>query len=59
MKAAIPRDDGHLYDCLVVGGGISSSTLAHNLHSSHGVDILLCESSDRLGGNVRSATGGR
>ena len=56
MKAAIPRDDGHLYDCLVVGGGISGSTLAHNLHASHGVDILLCESSDRLGGNVHSAT---
>ena len=56
MKAAISHDDGHLYDCLVVGGGISGSTLAHNLHASHGVDILLCESSNRLGGNVRSAT---
>ena len=56
MKVAIPHDDRHLYDCLVVGGGISGSTLAHNLHASHGVDVLLCESSDRLGGNVRTAT---
>ena len=39
-----------------MGGGISGSTLAHNLHLSHGIDILLCKSSDRLGGDVRSAT---
>ncbi len=30
--------------------------LAHNLHLSHGVDIHLCKLSDRLGGDVRSAT---
>ena len=39
-----------------MGNGISCSTLAHNLHLSHGIDIHLCKSSDRLGGDVRSAT---
>ena len=29
-------------DCLVIGGGISGSTLAHNLHRQ-GVDVLLAE----------------
>ena len=34
-------------DCLVVGAGISGSTLAHNLHRS-GVDVLLA-TSDHFG----------
>jgi oxygen-dependent protoporphyrinogen oxidase len=42
-------------DCLVIGGGISGSTLAHNLHRS-GVNILLAEARDYLGGNVKSHT---
>ena len=45
----------HLRNCLVVGGGISGSTLAHNLRRNHGLDVLLCESQDYLGGNVASA----
>ena len=35
-----------------MGGGISGSTLAHSLHANHGIDVLLCESRDYLGGNV-------
>jgi len=40
-------------DCLVIGGGISGSTLAHNLDKS-GANILLAEARDYLGGNVKS-----
>jgi len=40
-------------ECLIVGGGISGSTLAHNLNRA-GVDIMLAEARDYLGGNVKS-----
>ncbi|KAI2494010.1 hypothetical protein MHU86_20541 [Fragilaria crotonensis] len=40
-------------ECLVIGGGISGSTLAHNLHRA-GVDVILAEARDYLGGNVKS-----
>lgn len=40
-------------ECLVLGGGISGSTLAHNLHKA-GIDVCLAEARDYLGGNVKS-----
>lgn len=51
MNAA--KDDS--VDCLVIGGGISGSTLAHNLFRN-GVNVLLTEARDYLGGNVKSHT---
>jgi len=47
--------DAAVADCLVVGAGISGSTLAHNLHRA-GVNTLLAEARDYAGGNVRSHT---
>ena len=43
-------------DCIVVGGGISGSTLAHNIdyRSSGKVSVLLTEARDYIGGNVKS-----
>ncbi len=43
-------------DCIVVGGGISGSTLAHNINyqSSGDVSVILTEARDYIGGNVKS-----
>jgi len=43
-------------DCIVVGGGISGCTLAHNIdyQSSGEVSVLLTEARDYIGGNVKS-----
>ncbi|KAL3937431.1 MAG: hypothetical protein SGBAC_007463 [Bacillariaceae sp.] len=40
-------------DCLIIGAGISGSTLAHNMDRT-GAKILLAEARDYVGGNVKS-----
>jgi oxygen-dependent protoporphyrinogen oxidase len=51
LQASVSSGDE--IDCLIIGGGISGSTLAHNLGRS-GVNFLLTEARDYLGGNVKS-----
>lgn len=53
LTAVNGGDSTEEVECLVVGGGISGSTLAHNLNRA-GVDMILAESRDYLGGNVKS-----
>ena len=40
-----------MYDCIIVGGGISGASFAHRLYSN-GSNILMLESSHRLGGCI-------
>ena len=42
-----------LYDCIVIGGGISGITFAHKLHQ-RGENVLLLEKEQRLGGQVQT-----
>mmetsp|Transcript_2930 Transcript_2930/g.5496 ORF Transcript_2930/g.5496 Transcript_2930/m.5496 type:complete len:628 (-) Transcript_2930:137-2020(-) len=53
MSTSSSLPSGDILDCLVIGGGISGSTLAHNLNRA-GVNVLLTEARDYLGGNVKS-----
>ncbi len=42
-----------LYDCIVIGGGISGISFAHKLHEC-GDSVLLLEKEQRLGGQVQT-----
>lgn len=49
------ENPNHIYDCIVIGGGISGISFAHKLHQ-HGNNILLLEKEQRLGGEVHTHT---
>ena len=53
LAASSSSSNTDVIDCLVLGGGISGSTLAHNL-DRNGVNVVLAEARDYLGGNVKS-----
>jgi protoporphyrinogen/coproporphyrinogen III oxidase len=55
LAAALKEPDQQV-DCLVIGGGISGSTLAHNLNQAGVTKLCLAEARDYLGGNVKSHT---
>ena len=45
----------HIYDIIIIGGGISGLYLAYNLIQDNKYkDILLVESSSELGGRIRT-----
>ncbi len=44
-----------VYDCIIVGAGLSGLIAARNLHRS-GQNILLIEARDRLGGRMYGRT---
>ncbi|MDR2848643.1 MAG: FAD-dependent oxidoreductase [Bacteroidales bacterium] len=44
-----------MYDCIVIGGGISGVTFAHRL-SKAGKQVLLLEKEDRIGGQISTQT---
>jgi len=49
------RVTAKIYDCVVVGSGISGSSVAHHLTHSHKINsILMTERNDVVGGNVIS-----
>lgn len=57
MAPSPPKEGNNnaMYDCVVVGGGISGLTTAHALtskHSSHVKQLLVTEASDRVGGSI-------
>ena len=53
LGAGTATEDSEVVDCIVVGAGISGSTLAHNLHRSD-TNVLLTEARDYVGGKVKS-----
>ncbi|PRP86026.1 hypothetical protein PROFUN_05797 [Planoprotostelium fungivorum] len=44
--------DGHLYDAIIVGGGLSGLSTARRLHQAGKDNILVLEAQDRVGGRT-------
>ncbi|MBL8968723.1 MAG: NAD(P)/FAD-dependent oxidoreductase, partial [Spirochaetaceae bacterium] len=58
-KYDLPAPESHLYDCLVVGGGVSGLTAAWKLRKLGIKDVLVLERTPKFGGLARGeAIGG-
>ena len=58
MSTGVPSSSSspssHLYDCIVVGGGLSGLSAAHHFHTHSVTDVLVLEARDRVGGRTHT-----
>lgn len=52
---SVKSEDRIVYDCVVIGGGLSGTTFAHYLRSV-GKNVLIIEKQDRIGGCMHTST---
>ena len=56
MSSGTSPTASHVYDCIVVGAGLSGLSAAHYLCSHSLADVLVLEARDRVGGRTHTVT---